>query len=102
MELNKTRVTLDSLFAVCGTDETEATFSPDRRSIRIHGHSTTIRLERAFWESLERLADEEGTTIASLITSVHDHCPQMNTRNLASCLRVICLLTSNNDEQDED
>jgi len=85
---------LKSLFAECTPEKAVDAFSPDRRSIRIHGHSTTIRLEQAFWVVLEQLASSEGMTVAELITAVHDHCPQVDTRNLASCLRVVCLRVS--------
>jgi predicted DNA-binding ribbon-helix-helix protein len=93
---NSSSGSLSELFSECTPDEAAREFSPDRRSIRIHGHSTTIRLEKAFWEALEQLADQENMTVASLVTSVHDHCPQIDTRNLASCLRVVCLRTSRN------
>lgn len=67
------------------------THAPVRRSFRIHGHSTTIRLEQAFWETLETIAVEESLTVAALMNRIHDHCQIANERNLASCLRVICL-----------
>ena len=85
---------LNVLFSECTPDKAVDAFSPDRRSIRIHGHSTTIRLEQAFWIALEQLATSENMTVAELITAVHDHCPQVDTRNLASCLRVVCLRIS--------
>ncbi len=94
MENNPSDTALDKLFTQCSEDEALDAFSPNRRSIRIHGHSTTIRLEKAFWAALEGIADQENKTLIELITSVHDHCPQMDTRNLASCLRVVCLRVS--------
>jgi len=30
-------------------------------------------------------------TVAALITRIHDHCLVANQKNLASCLRVVCL-----------
>jgi len=66
-------------------------FNPVRKSIRIHGHSTTIRLEKCFWRVLETLAVHEGRTIPELVTTIHDHCPVDERKNLASCLRVVCL-----------
>ena len=85
---------LGKLFADCAPEEAAAGFSPDRRSVRIHGHTTTIRLEKAFWQVLEQLAAEENMSLTALITMVHDHCPQMDFKNLASCLRVVCLRTT--------
>ncbi|MDH5750366.1 MAG: ribbon-helix-helix domain-containing protein [Rhodospirillales bacterium] len=81
---------LAQLFDLCNTDQSEE-YLPVRRSVRIHGHSTTLRLEKAFWTVLEVLAKEEGTTVAELVTRIHDHCLVANQKNLASCLRVVCL-----------
>ena len=81
---------LTRMFALCNTDQS-VEYMPVRRSIRLHGHSTTLRLEKAFWGVLEDLAEQEGTTLAGLITKIHDHCLNTNQKNLASCLRVVCL-----------
>ncbi len=89
-ETDACSTSLAGLFDQCGTREGEQ-FKPERRSIRLHGHSTTIRMEHAFWEVLEELADEEGIKVNSLITRIHDHCQDINKKNLASCLRVVCL-----------
>ena len=66
-------------------------FAPEKRGFRIHGHSTTIRLERAFWSVLEAMAQEQDTTLSEMIQRIHDECIVANDKNLASCLRVICL-----------
>lgn len=81
---------LSRLFALCNVEQQQE-FVPERRSFRIHGHSTTIRLERAYWTVLELLAGEENMTVSSLVTRIHDHCQIANEKNLASCLRVVCL-----------
>ena len=81
---------LERMFALCPTDPSEE-YTPVRRSIRLHGHSTTLRLERAFWAVLEELAAKQGSTLALLITQIHDHCVGTDQKNLASCLRVVCL-----------
>ncbi len=82
---------LSQLFELfCNTDQSEE-YLPVRKSVRIHGHSTTLRLEKAFWTVLDVLAKEEGTTVAELVTRIHDHCLVANQKNLASCLRVVCL-----------
>ncbi len=39
-----------------------------KRSITIAGHRTSVTLEEAFWVELNRLAREEGLTVAQLIT----------------------------------
>ena len=82
---------LNQLFGLCATNNQDTEFLPERRSLRIHGHSTTIRLERAFWNVLEELAASEDQTVASVVTKIYDHCQFANQKNLASCLRVVCL-----------
>jgi len=81
---------LSELFGLCNGEQ-DKEFLPERRSLRIHGHSTTIRLERAFWNVLEDLAKIEETTVVGLVTKIYDHCQFSNSKNLASCLRVFCL-----------
>ena len=62
-----------------------------KRGFRIHCHSTTVRLEHAFWSVLESMASEQGLLLPEMIERIHDHCLVANDKNLASCLRVICL-----------
>ena len=81
---------LEGLFNACTTTQINE-FIPKKRGFRIHGHSTTIRLERAFWSVLEAMAEENNITLPELIQKVHDGCLVANTKNLASCLRVISL-----------
>jgi len=81
---------LDHMFRACTTDQI-AEFAPEKRGIRIHGHSTTIRLEAAFWTVLDEMAQTQNMSLPQLIESIHDHCLVVNDKNLASCLRVICL-----------
>jgi len=81
---------LSQLFGLCNTEQSPE-YMPEKRSFRIHGHSTTIRLERAFWTVLDEMAGEEGCTTCALIARIHDHCLVNNDKNLASCLRVVCL-----------
>ena len=81
---------LDHMLNACSTDQM-AEFIPQKRGFRIHGHSTTIRLERAFWNVLEFMADNRGVSLPELVELIHDQCMIANDKNLASCLRVICL-----------
>jgi predicted DNA-binding ribbon-helix-helix protein len=81
---------LARLFGLCNPEQARS-FAPEKRSVRIHGHSTTIRLEQAFWTVLDEMAREEGVTASALIARIHDHCLVTNDKNLASCLRVVCL-----------
>ena len=81
---------LSRLFSLCNAEQVRE-YHSDKRSIRIHGHSTTIKLERAFWTVLDVIAEEEAVTTSALIARIHDHCMNNNDKNLTSCLRVVCL-----------
>jgi len=81
---------LDHMFNACTTSQLSE-FIPEKRGFRIHGHSTTICLERAFWNVLDDMAKESRLTLPRLIERVHDGCLVANDKNIASCLRVICL-----------
>ena len=86
----ETNDVLSHMFNACTTDQISE-FIPEKRGFRIHGHSTTVRLEAAFWNVLELMAEEQGIMLPELIQRIHDHCLVANDKNLASCLRVICL-----------
>lgn len=86
----ETNDVLSHMFNACTTDQISE-FIPEKRGFRIHGHSTTVRLERAFWSVLELMANEQAMMLPELIERIHDHCLVANDKNLASCLRVICL-----------
>ncbi len=52
---------LSRMFSACTTDQI-AEFQSQKRSFRIYGHSTTIRLERAFWNVLEDMGRAKTPT----------------------------------------
>lgn len=81
---------LDHMLDTCTTTQITE-FVPDKRGFRIHGHSTSIALERAFWNVLEDMGREMGLSLPRLVERIHDSCLVANDRNIASCLRVICL-----------
>lgn len=81
---------LGHMFNACTTDQI-GEFIPEKRGFRIHGHSTTIRLERAFWTVLEDMARRLQISLPLLIERIHDQCLVANDKNIASCLRVICI-----------
>lgn len=80
------------------TDRHAEEFRPVSRSIRIHGHSTSLRLEACFWRALDDIAREEGLTTPKLIETLHAEASSILTAvddatlNLASVLRTACLL----------
>ena len=81
---------LDHMFNACSTAQISE-FIPEKRGFRLHGHSTTVTLERAFWNVVEAMAEDSGTTVPRLLERVLDGCLVANDKNLSSCLRVICL-----------
>lgn len=69
-------------------------YESQTRSLRIDGHSTSIRLEMAFWDTLEEIAGKEDMSLAKFLTKLHsevlDHCGEVH--NFASLLRCSCLI----------
>ncbi|NPU67384.1 ribbon-helix-helix domain-containing protein [Bradyrhizobium sp. 83012] len=69
-------------------------YESQTRSLRIGGHSTSIRLEMAFWDTLEEIAAKEGMSVAKFVTTLYaevlDHHGEV--KNFASLLRCSCLI----------
>jgi predicted DNA-binding ribbon-helix-helix protein len=69
-------------------------YESQTRSLRINGHSTSIRLEMSFWDTLEEIAAKEGMSLAKFLTTLHnevlDHHGEV--KNFASLLRCSCLI----------
>lgn len=59
-----------------------------KRSLKIGGHATSVRLEDAFWEVLIEIANRRILTITELIEKIDE---DRNTANLSSHLRVYAL-----------
>jgi len=70
-----------------------ATYAAETRSVRLHGHATSIRLEAAYWDTLEEIAGHEGVSLARFCAILHDEMQQQGGEigNFASMLRVTCL-----------
>ena len=70
-----------------------ASYEAETRPIRLHGHVTSIRLEAAFWDTLEEIARREGMTVARFVSVLHDEImdKQGHVPNFASFLRVTCM-----------
>jgi predicted DNA-binding ribbon-helix-helix protein len=60
-----------------------------KHSVYIHGHRTSISLERAFWAQLTALARERGLSINALVGEVDR---DRGDTNLSSALRVFILI----------
>jgi predicted DNA-binding ribbon-helix-helix protein len=70
-----------------------ATYAPETRPMRLHGHCTSVRLEAAYWTILEEIAAHEGVSVARFCVILHDEMAQRDgeVTNFASMLRVTCL-----------
>jgi predicted DNA-binding ribbon-helix-helix protein len=64
------------------------------RSIRIAGHSTSIQLEKTFWDLLDEIAAGQGLTTPKFISKLYDEAIEINGEipNFASMLRTTCAL----------
>ncbi len=64
------------------------------RSLRLDGFSTSIRLENAFWDVLERMAQSEGRSLSDLIARLHEEvvANRDGPVNFTSILRSSCLI----------
>lgn len=71
-----------------------ASYESQTRSIRLNGHSTSIRLEAAFWAMLEEIAASQGMSVARFASTLHDEVLELHgeVSNFASLLRCSCLL----------
>jgi len=69
-------------------------YASETRSIRLHGHSTSIRLERAFWRVLDGIAAAEGRSTPQFVARLHDEVLDLRgeVANFASLLRCACLV----------
>lgn len=62
---------------------------PQKISVRIDGHSTSVSLEKPFLNILKRIAHQKGQSLASVITDIDNKRPQEV--NLSASLRVFVL-----------
>ncbi|WP_251307697.1 ribbon-helix-helix domain-containing protein [Halomonas sp. NCCP-2165] len=62
------------------------------RSLRLEGISTSVRLERFYWEVLEEIAHRDGHSLARLIGRLARECDEAghDQGSFASFLRVCC------------
>jgi predicted DNA-binding ribbon-helix-helix protein len=70
-----------------------ATYESETRPIRLGGHATSVRLETAFWATLEEIARIEGMSLARFVGVLHEEilARHGDVPNFASFLRVTCL-----------
>ncbi len=63
------------------------------RRIRINGQSTSIRLETAFWQVLDQIAENDGMSTPIFISKLHAEVLELRgePENFTSLLRCACL-----------
>ncbi len=64
------------------------------RSVRLAGHATSIRLEAAFWNILDEIAEDQDMTTPRFLSTLYDEVLELNGEiaNFTSLLRVACVL----------
>jgi len=70
-----------------------ANYAYIRRSMRLAGHATSIRLERTFWTILDEIASAQGMTTPRFLSTLYDEVLELHgeVANFASLLRVACV-----------
>ncbi len=58
-----------------------------KRSVMLSGHATSVSLEQPFWDILNKIAEERGLPMGSLIAQIDT----MRSTNLSSALRLYAL-----------
>lgn len=71
-----------------------ADYEPETRHLRLNGQSTSIRLERSFWDILDEIASSEGLTTPAFVSKLHSEVLELRgeARNFTSLLRCACLI----------
>ncbi|WP_428796431.1 ribbon-helix-helix domain-containing protein [Vibrio kasasachensis] len=69
------------------------------RSIRILGHSTSLRIESKYWDVLESIADKENKTRSELISEIYSEAIEsgVDYNSFTSLLRVYCIVFLENE-----
>ncbi|WP_371345853.1 ribbon-helix-helix domain-containing protein [Ancylobacter sp. IITR112] len=62
------------------------------KSVRLHGFSTSVRLENLYWQVLEEIAQRDGMSLSQLLAKLHEELTFAHgeVENFASFLRVCC------------
>jgi len=62
---------------------------PQKHSLTLHGHRTSVSLEAPFWRAFLKIAEAEGKTINGLAAEIDD--ARMGEPGLASAIRLYVL-----------
>lgn len=63
---------------------------PEKHSLTLHGHRTSVTLESAFWLAFCRIAHDRGISVNALAAEVDD---ARQDQGLASAMRLFVLNT---------
>lgn len=68
-------------------------YAHETRSVRLMGHTTSVRLEAKFWRIVEDIAQEQSMTLAQFLTKLYQEALEIHGEvvNFASLLRCCCL-----------
>lgn len=71
-----------------------ANYEMHSRSVRLAGHSTSVRLEKKFWQIIDHIAQSQGMNTGKFLTTLYDEALDINgdVSNFASLLRCSCIL----------
>ncbi len=71
-----------------------ADYEPQTRRLRLNGQSTSIRLERSFWQIVDEIAASEGLTTPAFVSKLHSEVLELRGEapNFTSLLRCACIL----------
>ena len=63
------------------------------RNLRLNGQSTSIRLERSFWEIIDSMARSEGVSTPSFLSTLQSEVIEIHgeAKNFTSLLRCACI-----------
>jgi len=69
-------------------------YQPVTRRLRLNGQSTSIRLERSFWEIVDGIAQHEGLSTPAFVSKLHSEVLELKgeAANFTSLLRCACLI----------
>lgn len=69
-------------------------YTSTTRRLRLNGQSTSVRLENAFWDILDQIAEDDNVSTPAFISKLHSEV--LETRgepvNFTSLLRTACLV----------
>jgi len=86
---------LDRLLARLMADRDR--LGPRKRSVRLRGHATSFSLEAPFWQELQRLAGDEGLSLAELVARIDE---ARGSLNLSAAVRLVVLAALREERQE--